>query len=109
MRHLAADTEVNGRSAEVEGNAAVGKGGLVNHEFEVKEAQQKTPRQLVIEDARSDGSVKVEHWWNLIKANGGYLQWTVTTISVLFTCLGPLVCMRILASVHPLVFLYEAF
>ena len=99
MRHLATEAEVGETVDEARIDETNQTSGLASHDFEVRVAKQKTPRQLIVEDARSDGSVKAEHWWNLIKANGGVFQWSLTGLAAIIACLGPVVCMKILAYV----------
>ena len=96
MRHLA--TESAGKAAEeAEAEAETETSGLASHDFVVKEAIHKTPRQLIVEDARSDGTVKVDHWKDLIKANGGWFHWIVLFTFLVLNCTAPLICMKVLA------------
>ena len=96
MRHLATDSTETGDDTARD-DADNHTSGLASHDFVVKESVHKTPRQLIVEDARSDGNIKMNHWWDLIKANGGCLNWIGIAIFLLLNCSMPLLSMKILA------------
>lgn len=57
--------------------------------FEVKEALVRTPRQLVIEETRSKGSVQTKYQWENVWFNGGIFFYALLFLLLLACTLFP--------------------
>ena len=56
----------------------------------------KTPRQLILDEAREKGNVKTEHWKTLLHFNGGTAFWAGYIMSMVAVCLSPVAERRVL-------------
>ena len=59
--------------------------------FEIKEAIPKTPKQLILEEKRDQGTVDFRHWRDLKKFNGTNLFWTGAIALLLVSTLLPVI------------------
>jgi ABC-type multidrug transport system ATPase subunit len=64
--------------------------------FEIKEAPPKTPRQLIMDEARAKGNVDLRHWRELMGFNGGKVFWEIMTALLLGSSIMPIVERRVL-------------
>ncbi|WWC65637.1 uncharacterized protein I303_108257 [Kwoniella dejecticola CBS 10117] len=65
--------------------------------FQVKESVAKTPRQLILEEQRSSGSVDLQHWKNLFKLNGGKFYWSTLISIIVISVLLPVASRSVLS------------
>jgi len=59
--------------------------------FEIKEAIPKTPKQLILEEKRDQGTVDFRHWRDLKKFNGTNIFWTGAIALLLVSTLLPVI------------------
>jgi hypothetical protein len=64
--------------------------------FEVKEALSKTPKQIVLEEIRAEGSLDYRHWWEVLAFTGGPLFYSVLVVLLLASTLFPVAERRVL-------------
>ena len=75
MLHLKTETPAGEDAVPASSTDALPEQFLSIEAFELKEAEAKTPRQLVVDEKRDKGMVGLHHWYNLKKANGGHIFW----------------------------------
>ena len=64
--------------------------------LEVKEALPKTPKQLIIEEQQSKGSIDMNYWLDLLRLNGSASYWIILILLTFGTCLMPVAYRRAL-------------
>lgn len=64
--------------------------------FEIRQALNRTPRQLIIEETRSTGDIQTAYWWEVIWFNGGVFFWIGLGLLLLANCLLPVGERRVL-------------
>lgn len=57
--------------------------------FEIREQVAKTPKQLLVEEARDKGNIDLQHWKDLKRFNGNNLFWTGVVALLFLTAIGP--------------------
>ena len=67
--------------------------------FEIKEQVPKTPKQLIMEEARNKNSIDAKHWKDLKRFNGNNFFWTGLITFLFLSALSPVAERRALEYV----------